>query len=176
MQMSAQSTTLSARIVDADNDEALVKATSQLYRITTRQGGRRDTTFVSGKYADAQGHVTFNNVTAGSYLLRVSFLGYKAVDKSFRSNGSEPIALGKIRMKSDAQQLAETVVTANLPKMLVKDDTVVYNADAYRIPEGSVIEALVEALPGAKVDDDGHETLRCYALYVYGQCQQRERP
>ena len=155
MQMSAQSTTLSARIVDADNDEALVKATSQLYRITTRQGGRRDTTFVSGKYADAQGHVTFNNVTAGSYLLRVSFLGYKAVDKSFRSNGSEPIALGKIRMKSDAQQLAETVVTANLPKMLVKDDTVVYNADAYRIPEGSVIEALVEALPGAKVDDDG---------------------
>ena len=58
-------------------------------------------------------------------------------------------------MEADAQQLKETVITANLPKMLVKDDTVVYNADAFRVPEGSVIESLVEALPGAKIDDDG---------------------
>jgi len=155
MQMSAQGITMSARVVDADNDEALVRATSQLYRIRTRQGGRRDTTFVSGQYSDAQGHVTFNNVTAGTYLLRVSFLGYKPMEKGFEVKGSLPVTLGKIRMQSDAQQVAETVVTANLPKMLVKDDTVVYNADAYRVPEGSVIEALVEALPGAKIDDEG---------------------
>ena len=155
MHMDAQGIAVSARIVDADNDEALVKATSQLYRIRTRQGRRRDTTFVSGQYSDAQGHVTFNSVTAGSYLLRVSFLGYKTIEKGFQAGNREPVALGKIRMQSDAQQVAETVVTANLPKMLVRDDTVVYNADAYRVPEGSVIEALVEALPGAKIDDDG---------------------
>ena len=155
MQMYAQATDVSARIVDAENDEALVRATSQLYRIRTRQGGRRDTTFVSGQYSDAQGHVTFSNVAAGSYLLRVSFLGYKTIEKDFKAEGNTSVALGKIRMQTDAQQVAETVVTANLPKMLVKDDTVVYNADAYRVPEGSVIEALVEALPGAKIDDDG---------------------
>ena len=51
--------------------------------------------------------------------------------------------------------LMEVVVTKNVPKMVIKDDTVVYNADAYTVPEGSVIEALVEALPGAKIDDDG---------------------
>ena len=154
MQVNAQGTALSARIVDADNDEALVRATSQLYRITTRQGGRRDTVFVSGQFSDGQGHVTFNNVKAGSYLLRVSFLGYKTVDKQVKAEGAT-VALGTIRMQTDAQQVAETVVTANLPKMMVKDDTVVYNADAYRVPEGSVIEALVEALPGAKIGDDG---------------------
>ena len=154
MQMCAQGTTVSARIVDAENDEALVRATSQLYRITTRQGGRRDTTFVSGQFSDAQGRVTFNNVKVGNYLLRVSFLGFKTIDKQVKAGG-DPVALGKIRMQADAQQVAETVVTANLPKMMVKDDTVVYNADAYRVPEGSVIEALVEALPGAKIDDEG---------------------
>ena len=154
MQMFAQGTTVSARIVDAENDEALVRATSQLYRITTRQGGRRDTTFVSGQFSDAQGRVTFNNVKAGNYLLRVSFLGFKTIDKQVKAGGA-PLDLGKIRMQADAQQVAETVVTANLPKMMVKDDTVVYNADAYRVPEGSVIEALVEALPGAKIDDEG---------------------
>ena len=51
--------------------------------------------------------------------------------------------------------LVEVVVTRNVPKMVIKEDTVVYNADAYQVPEGSVIEALVEALPGAKIDDDG---------------------
>ena len=52
-------------------------------------------------------------------------------------------------------QLQEVVVTKTAQKMVIKDDTVVYNADAFRVPEGSVIEALVEALPGAKIDDDG---------------------
>ena len=136
---SAQNTSLTARVVDAENNEALVKATTQLYRINSRQGGRRDTTFVAGKFSDASGHIAFNNLAAGSYLLRLTFLGYKAVDKSFRANGSDQVALGRIRMEADAQQLKETVITANLPKMLVKDDTVVYNADAFRVPEGSVI-------------------------------------
>ena len=152
---SAQNASLTARVVDAENNEALVKATSQLYRINSRQGGRRDTTFVSGKFSDAGGNIAFSNLEAGSYLLRLTYLGYKAFDKSFRTNGTDAIALGRIRMEADAQQLKETVVTANLPKMLVKDDTVVYNADAFRVPEGSVIESLVEALPGAKIDDDG---------------------
>ena len=52
-------------------------------------------------------------------------------------------------------QLQEVVVTKTVQKMVVKDDTVVYNADAYTVPEGSVIEALIEALPGAKIDDNG---------------------
>ena len=52
-------------------------------------------------------------------------------------------------------ELQEVVVTKTVQKMVIKDDTVVYNADAYRVPEGSVIEALVEALPGAKIDEDG---------------------
>ena len=55
----------------------------------------------------------------------------------------------------EGDTIAEVVVTRNVKKMVIKNDTVVYNADAYQVPEGSVIEALVEALPGAKIDDDG---------------------
>ena len=55
----------------------------------------------------------------------------------------------------NGDELPDLVVSVNRPKMVIRDDTVVYNADAYRIPEGSVIEALVEALPGAKIEDDG---------------------
>ena len=44
---------------------------------------------------------------------------------------------------------------ASAPKVVVKADTFQYNASAYRVPEGSTIEALVKKLPGAEVSDDG---------------------
>ena len=153
LSMPAQTPSLTGRVIDSDTNEPLTRATAQLYRIG------RDTTFVGGTFSDAQGHFAFNNGGTGSYLLRISFLGYKTSEQRVSLAAGHTQALGRIDMKPDAMQLDEAVVTANLPKMVIKDDTVVYNADAYRVPEGSVIEALVEALPGAKIDDDGKITI-----------------
>ena len=127
----------------------MIKTTLQLYRIS-----QKDTTFVKGAFTDANGRFTLSSVSAGSYLLRLSYLGYKTLNKTV-TVGRRQQSLGDIVMETDAVQLKEAVVTANVPKMVIKDDTVVYNADAFRVPEGSVIEALVEMLPGAKIDDDG---------------------
>ena len=149
LSMSAQTPSLTGRVTDGDTNEPLTRATAQLYRIG------RDTTFVGGTYSDAQGRFSFNTNNTGSYLLRISFLGYKTSEQRVSLTAGHTQTLGKIELTPDALQLDEAVVTANLPKMIIKDDTVVYNADAYRVPEGSVIEALVEALPGAKIDDDG---------------------
>ena len=135
--------------MDAETNEPLIRATAQLYRIG------RDTTLVGGTLSDAQGRFSFNTNNTGSYLLRISFLGFKTSEQRVSLTAGHTQTLGKIELTPDAMQLDEAVVTANLPKMIIKDDTVVYNADAYRVPEGSVIEALVEALPGAKIDDDG---------------------
>ena len=150
----AQQTAIKGRIADAESMEPLAKATIQLYKI-----GRRDTTFVGGTLADSRGAFTFSSVATGNYLLRLSFLGYKHQTKYISKTAGKAAELGTILMETDAVQLKEALVTANLPKMMIKDDTVVYNADAFRVPEGSVIEALVEALPGAKIDDDGGITI-----------------
>ena len=152
--VSAQTPSVTGRVTDADTDEALIRATAQLYRI-----GRRDTTFVGGTFTDAQGHFSLNTNREGSFLLRISYIGYKKLERRVTLTAGHSQALGKIALELDDQYLDEAVVTANVPKMVIKDDTVVYNADAYRVPEGSVIEALVEALPGAKIDDDGKVTI-----------------
>ena len=149
LRMSAQTPSLTGRVTDGETNEALIKATVQLYRLG------KDTTFVAGTYSDAQGAFQFNTNRTGQYLLRISFLGYKPKEQRVALTAGHTQILGKIVLTPDATMLDEAVVTANLPKMVIKDDTVVYNADAYRVPEGSVIEALVEALPGAKIDDDG---------------------
>ena len=155
----AQQAALTGRIVDAESREALMKATIQLYEIN-----KRDTTFIAGTLSNQDGRFSFSSLRQGTFLLRFSFLGYKQRERRIERKNKDLLSLGTIAMEMDAVQLKEAVVTANLPKMMIKDDTVVYNADAYRVPEGAVIEALVEALPGAKIDDDGGITINGKAV------------
>ena len=157
--MAAQKNVLTGRVIDQQTKEALSKTTLQLYQINTARNGKKDTTFVGGTFSDEQGHFSFQVTKNGSYLLKVSYLGYETLRRDVTKANSQPIALGDLPMVSDAIQIDEAIVTANVPKMVIKDDTVVYNADAFRVPEGSVIEALVEALPGAKIDDNGGITI-----------------
>ena len=155
----AQNESLSGSIVDKEQREALENATLQLYKLSNSQNGKQDTTYVNGTYSDQNGRFVFNSLSAGNYLLRISYLGYKVVNRQLTKVNGRALALGQITMERDAVVLDETVVLANVPKMVVKDDTLVYNADAFRVPEGSVIESLVEMLPGAKIDDDGGVTI-----------------
>ena len=147
----AQADNVSGRVIDKETKEALAKATLQLYRI----GNKKDTTFVGGTLSNERGAFSFTNVSAGSYMLKISFLGYQEQRKALTKSRSQALSIGNIAMEPNSVLINEAVITANIPKMVIKDDTVVYNADAFRVPEGSVIEALVEVLPGAKIDDDG---------------------
>ena len=56
-------------------------------------------------------------------------------------------------------ELMDVVVKSHAVKVKVKGDSLVYNAAAYRVPEGSTLEALVKQLPGAKVDKEGNITI-----------------
>ena len=148
---------ISGRVIDNATGEPLSNTTLQLYELTTRRNGT-DTTFVTGTYSDQNGRFGFASVNSGTYLLKLTFLGYQqrlvSVEKK-RQN----ISLGTISLNPEIKELDETVVTANLPKMVVKDDTLIFNADAFTVPEGSVIEALVEVLPGAEIDENGGITV-----------------
>lgn len=43
--------------------------------------------------------------------------------------------------------------------MVMKGDTIVYNADAFQLSEGSMLDALIEQLPGAELKDNGQITV-----------------
>lgn len=53
------------------------------------------------------------------------------------------------------KQLSGTTVHATRIKMLYRGDTIVYDADAFQLAKGSMLEALIEELPGAQLKDDG---------------------
>ena len=152
--VNAQQRTLSGRVIDKESRGSLPKTTLQLFKIE-----KKDTVFVGGTLSDENGRFVFSKVGTGKYRLKVSFLGYQVLIKDITKSDNKQLSLGDLALEPEAVLLDEAVVTANIPKMIIKDDTVVYNADAFRVPEGSVIEALVEALPGAKIDDNGGITI-----------------
>ncbi len=154
----AQNQMVSGRVVDGNSHEALENTTLKLYKIEAKKNGQKDTTFIGGALSGDDGSFVIKDIRSGEYQLQVTYLGYENLNRNI-SIKDRPLNLGDLAMKADAVMLDETVVTANIPKMVIRDDTVVYNADAYRVPEGAVIESLVEMLPGAKIDENGAVTI-----------------
>lgn len=53
------------------------------------------------------------------------------------------------------RDLKEVAVVATKVKFYMKKDTLVFNADAFQLAEGSMLDALIRQLPGAELKDDG---------------------
>lgn len=145
---------VSGTVVEKETGEAVVAATMQLLALP-------DSSFVEGTATGAQGEFLFKNVKKGEYTLKISYIGFvtKYVGVDLKTQKKKNVNLGYITMSPDAILLKATEVTANAAKVAVSGDSLVYNAAAYRVPEGSTLEALIKQLPGAKVDKDGNITI-----------------
>ena len=83
-------------------------------------------------------------------------MGYGTQYKNIQlSAARDSMGLGWLNMKTDDQLLKEAVVTATVARVEQKEDTTMFNAAAYRTPQGSTLEALIKQLPGVEVDDNG---------------------
>ncbi len=120
---------------------------------------RTDSTFVAGVLSDDEGHFTMPVDSAGTYILKITSVGYTTVAKRLTVAQGTEADLGDVAMSGDAILLKGVTATGMASKVVVKEDTFVYNSSAYRVPEGSVVEELVRKLPGAQVDDDGKITI-----------------
>jgi len=58
-------------------------------------------------------------------------------------------------MTRTAKRLEEVTVTASKVKFYHNGDTLVYNADAFVLAEGSMLDALIEQLPGVELKSSG---------------------
>ena len=55
----------------------------------------------------------------------------------------------------DGGTLGEVTVKATRIQMVWKGDTLVYNADAFNVPEGSMLDGLIKQLPGVELKENG---------------------
>lgn len=144
----AQST-LTGKVIDSETGEALIASTVRVMSTDT-------TRMIAGNATTKDGAFTIKSVKDGNYILKVSYVGYRDFFRSInvqRKANKGNISIGTILMKQNSIQLNQAVVTGELKEMEVKDDTLIFNADAFKVPEGSVLEDLIKKLPGVTIED-----------------------
>ena len=94
----------------------------------------------------------------GDYIIKVSKDGYNDLYAPYRAEfGSRTSELKAPKLylsREQVKQLEEVTVKASKIKVYHKGDTIVYNADAFNLPEGSMLDALVQQMPGVEIKDN----------------------
>ena len=137
---------VSGKVIEQDTQDAVIQATASLL------SGEK---VVSNAVTNTDGAFRVKAPSDGTFTLKITYVGFKTYTKKITIKEGKDFNAGTISMASDAIMLKGATVTARASKVTLKADTFVYNAAAFRTPEGSVVEELVKRLPGAEVSDDG---------------------
>ena len=103
------------------------------------------------------------NLSEGKYIFKIEHPDYftNFVDKEllFKSRNTsidmQDIPIKRKGMEDKEHMLGEIVVKSTKIKMVMKGDTIIYNADAFNLPQGSMLDALIRQLPGATLNSNG---------------------
>lgn len=116
-----------------------------------------------------QGAVMFIIKKTGSYILHATHPDYEdtyrkiEITKFYKKERTrilrKPLYMQrkypKQRSLDEVQQLEDVVVKATKVKFYMNKDTLVYNADAFNLQEGSMLDDLIKQLPGVTMNNNG---------------------
>ena len=93
------------------------------------------------------------------YLFRISHEDYQTayVDYTIDRIGRREHERGlpPFYLAPETGMMREVTITASKVKFYYKGDTIIYNADAFILAEGSMLDALIRQLPGVEMTSDG---------------------
>lgn len=143
---------ITGTVVEKSNNEPIELATVRLLNV-------KDSTMVGGVTTTQNGSFTLKNIKVGNYLLHVTYVGFNPLFQPVHITGKKnPVKLGKL-MIDEGILLSEAVVVGKAPEVIVRNDTMEYNADSYKVAEGSMLEDLLKKMPGVEVDSEGKVTV-----------------
>lgn len=114
---------------------------------------------LTGSVTSEKGQFLLPSIKPGKYTIRVSYIGYK--EQTFGitlPERSGNFKVSDIMMRENVTVMKEAVVEGRLPELTVVDDTVMYNADAFKLEEGAMVEELIRKLPGIVEESEGNYT------------------
>ena len=149
----AKAAVINSIVVDASDTTELMQATVALLQ------ANKDSTYVKGTVTDLNGVFNLEDVEPGHYFLKLSYIGYVTNIKriSIGEDGRD-VNLGLIALQQNGVVLKDIVVMGVKTAVLVKEDTIEYNADTYKTQANAVVEDLLKRMPGVEVGSDGKIT------------------
>ncbi|TKC03542.1 outer membrane beta-barrel family protein [Pedobacter cryotolerans] len=118
-----------------------------------------DSVTVGGTNTNANGTFTVSGLAPGKYKLYVAYIGLKTINRDFEVTAAKPsIAFGDLVMENTGVQLNTVIVQGEIPPVVVKKDTLEFDAKTIKVKENSVVEDLLKKVPGVEVSKDGTVT------------------
>ncbi len=111
-----------------------------------------DPTPIHGAATNAIGIFSLHVRAPGTYRLKLSFVGYATIERNIRISDRDR-HLGIIVMEESPVESDEVLVLAEQERVVMRGDTTVFNADAYKVNPDSDTEALVRKMPGITVEN-----------------------
>lgn len=141
---------VSGKIIDGKTREPLEYAVASLLN-------GADSSVVDNAVTGKTGEFTFYRVKGGDYLLKISFLGYRPLRKRVSiTPQAVNVQVGALELEQSPISLKEVAVKADAPPVVVKQDTIEFNAGSFKTRENATTEDLLKKLPGVTVDKDGN--------------------
>ena len=141
--------TVSVKLADEQSGDPVGFATVSL----TVKGENKAAKYV---LSDSEGKAEITKVKPNTYILKAELMGYKEYQKEIKVE--KDLNLGEIKMKVDTKVLDAASVSAVGNPIIVKKDTIEYNASSFKISDNDMLEDLLKKMPGIEVSSDGTVT------------------
>lgn len=139
-------------VVEEDSGKGAIQAAVMLL-------SPRDSTMVRGTVTDQDGKFE-TRAPSGDYIVRISQMGFATKFINIHKTASqEGLQLGSIVISPESLELQGATVTAAPDPVRVVEDTVIYNAAAFKVADDASLEELVRKIPGMEVSSSGAVTL-----------------
>ncbi len=103
---------------------------------------------------DDKGVAILQNMQVGRATITAEYMGYKTKKFTFdiKKGGND---YGVLVMSEDNNVLDAVVVSGVANQMVVRKDTIEYNASSFKINDTDMLEELIKKLPGVEIDENG---------------------
>ena len=142
-----QTYNIKGKIVD-DSKRALPSATVLLLNA-------KDSVMLNYALSNNAGKFEIKNVSRGDIFLRFSYMGYVTLSIKPEFPDGDLLDLGVVELTEETKFLEEFVIEQERIPMRVRNDTIEYDALAFKPLPNETVEDMLKRMPGITVESDG---------------------
>ncbi len=138
----AQSGKVTAKVIDKETKDGVIGAIVEVVSVKNPNVRKHTTT-------GAGGAVSIGSLSAGSYEVSISFIGYATAKQTVTVKGVTD--LGTVELAPEAVAIEAVVKEVQALRTSQNGDTVAYNAAAFKVAADADVEGLLKKMPGITI-------------------------
>ncbi len=144
---------IKGKVIDSKTKEAL-----QFVNVSVKT--KANASLVKGGVTDQSGEFVLGGLKDGTYIVNVSYIGYKAYENEFTISSKKSVNLNQISLAEDSHVLKEVEVVGQKAQMRFEIDKKVFDVDQNISSAGGSASDVLSNIPSIEVNNDGDVSLR----------------